>query len=65
MMMNRHKVTQIRWNNLQEKFRVAADDSLEQSVPVSGLLGDRLAECKRVAAGISLCQVKVMGSNGC
>lgn len=49
--------------HLQEEFGVAADGSLEKGIPVGGLLGDRLAECKGVAAGVSLCQVKMMGGN--
>lgn len=52
-------------HHLQEEFRVAADGGLEKSIPVGRLLGDRLAECKGVAAGVSLCQVKMMSGNGC
>lgn len=51
--------------HLQEEFGVAAGSSLEKSIPVGGLLGDGLAERKGVAAGVSLCQVKMMSGNGC
>lgn len=64
-MSNNNKRRETLAHHLQEKFRVAADDSLEQGVPVSGLFGDGLAKCKGVTAGIGLRQVKVMGRNGC
>lgn len=50
--------------HLQEEFGVAADGGLEKGIPVGGLLGDGLAECKGVTAGVGLCQVKMMSGNG-
>lgn len=62
---DKHKKEDASAHHLQEKLGVSADDSLEQGIPVGGLLGDGLAECKGVAAGVGLGQVKMVSSNGC
>lgn len=49
---------------LQEELGLAADDSLDERVAVSGLLGDGLAERKGIAAGLGRGEVEVVGGDG-
>lgn len=49
---------------VQEELGVAAHGSLDESVAVEGLLGNRLAKGKGVAAGVGLGEVQVMGCDG-
>jgi hypothetical protein len=51
--------------HLQEEFRVAAHDGLDQRITIGRLLGNRLAKCKRVTASIRISEVKVVSGNGC
>jgi hypothetical protein len=49
----------------QEELGVTAHDRLDQSVSVSGLLGDGLAKSERVAAGLVGSEVEVMSGDSC
>ena len=49
--------------HLQEEFRIATDDCLDQRIPVRGLLGHGLAERKGIAAGVIRSEVKMMRSD--
>jgi hypothetical protein len=48
----------------QEELGVAADESLDKGISVSGLLGDRLAKGKRIAARLVVGQVEMVRGNG-
>lgn len=50
--------------HLQEELGLAADGGLDERVAVRGLLGDRLAEGKGVAAGLGRREVEVVGGDG-
>jgi hypothetical protein len=50
----------------QEKLRITADNGPDQRVSVRGLLGNRLAEGERIAAGFIRSKVEVVGGDrGC
>jgi hypothetical protein len=50
---------------VQEELGVAADNSINEGISVCRLLGDRLAEGKRIAARFVVGQVQMVGGDGC